>query len=80
MTHEAEVVFFSLQSEIYSQILCILKIKYSHACERPPKGKTAHALYRQMVFIWRFYLNFNQGKVIEVWPLFTGWSFFEGGL
>ena len=39
-----------------------------------------------MVFIdkWSLFggyiVLFNQGKVTEVWPLFAGWSLFEGGL
>ena len=39
-----------------------------------------------MVFIdkWSLFggyiVLFNQGRVIEVWPLFTGWSLLAGGL
>ena len=41
---------------------------------------------QHMVFIDKlpllggYILLFNQGKVTEVWPLFTGWSLFGGGL
>ena len=27
-----------------------------------------------------YFVLFYQGRVIEVWPLFTGWSLFRGGL
>jgi hypothetical protein len=27
-----------------------------------------------------YYVIFNQGRVIEEWPLFTKWSLFPGGL
>ena len=46
-----------------------------------------HPWERQnMVFIdkWSlfegYFVFFYQGRVIEVWPLFTGWSLFGGGL
>ena len=50
--------------------------------------KTGHSFCRQMLFIWRllcfilssskFNMNFEfyQGRVNELWPLFTGWSLF----
>ena len=40
---------------------------------------------QHMVFINKWYLFggyfvlFYQGKVIEVWPVFAGWSLFGGG-
>ena len=27
-----------------------------------------------------YFVIFNQGRVTEVWPLFTGWSLFGGDL
>ena len=46
-----------------------------------------HLRERQnMVFIdnWPlfggYFVLFYQGRVIEMWPLFTGWSLFGGGL
>ena len=46
-----------------------------------------HATERQnMVFIdkWSsfggYIASFYQGRVVEMWPLFAGWSLFRGGL
>ena len=31
-------------------------------------------------YIGGYIVLFNQGRVTEVWPLFTGWSLYGGGL
>ena len=35
---------------------------------------------RECSLFWGHFAKFNQWKVIDVWPLFTGWSLFWGGL
>ena len=57
-----------------------------HVCTIKPVNK-GHPRERQnMVLIdkWSLFAGYivllYKGRVIEVWPLFTGWSLFRGGL
>ena len=45
-----------------------------------PNWKTAHGLYRQVVFFGGYIVLLNQGRVTGVWSLFTGWPLFWGDL
>ena len=51
-----------------------------------PVNKVQPKERQHMAFIdkWSLFggniVLFNPGSVTEVWPLFTGWSLFEGGI
>ena len=51
-----------------------------------PVNKTLPRERQNIAFIdkWSlfggYFILFYQGRAIEVWPLFTGWSLFRGGL
>ena len=45
-----------------------------------PKGKTAHGPYKKWSLFGGYFVLFYQGRVIEVLPLFTGWSLIGCGL
>ena len=70
----------------YKQIWCNYEDGFQAGNTVKPVNK-GHPNERQnMVVIekWSlfrgYFVLFYQGRVIEVWPLFTGWSLFRGGL
>ena len=76
---------FDILARKYQTFGAIKNIRFPYYTVKPVnKGHPRERQHMTFIDKWSFFggyfVLFYQGKVIEVWTLFTGWSLFGGGL